>query len=313
MKIKKMNNRGQIFTIIAILIISLMFVSFELFSFIHERNVVKTRVSTMNNFLFSIEENLERQMYISGFRILFLAENEITSNGVYIDIEDFFNEAFFNGTVNGDSNNSILLGATYSDLISSLNQKSSKINVDIVLTNTTIDVSQEDPWFVKFTMTSDFTMEDKEDLARWDKQQIISALIPVVGFEDPTYIVNSYAMLSRKIIQTPYERNYISGTDVTNLLSHVNNGYYAANSFAPSFLNRLEGNFSADENGIESFVEIPELSQQGLPVSTKSVVDYIYFSSDNPTYYSVSGMPSWFKIDSEDNHTTKYNVGGLIS
>ena len=312
-KNKKMNKRGQIFTIISILLISLMFVSFELFSFIHERNVVKTRVSTMNNFLYSIEQNLERQMYISGFRILFLAENEITSTGEYIDVEDFFNAAFFNGTVNGDSNNSILVGATYDDIIFSLNEKSKKINVDIVLTNSSISITQEDPWFVKFTMTSDFIMQDKGDLAKWNKQQVISAFIPVEGFEDPIYTVNSYARVSRKISQTLYEGNYATDSDITNLLSHFDNNYYAANPSAPNFLKRLEGNLSANENGIESFVDTSEFSQQGISILTKSDIDYIYFSSNNPTYYSVSGMPSWFNIDSEDDHLTKYNVTELIS
>lgn len=308
-----MNKKGQIFSLITILIISLTFISFELFSFIQERNVIKTRVSTMNNFLYSIEENLERQMYISGFRILFLAEDEITSTGNYVNVDTFFNEAFFNETVNGDPNKSILIGATYDDLIYSLNQKAKKINVDIILSNAFINVTQDNPWFVKFTMTSDFIMQDKGDLAQWEKQQVISAFIPVVGFEDPIYTVNTYARISRKISQTPYEGNYVDGTNVTNLLFHIDNGHYAANPSAPSFLKRLEGDFSADENGIESFVEIPEISQQGISTLTKSNIDYIYFSLENPSSYSVSGMPSWFRIDSQDNHSEKYNVSGLIS
>ena len=294
------SKKAQLFSILAILIISLMFLSFELFSFIHQKNVIKTRVSTMDSFLYSIEQNLERQIYISGFRILFLAEHHITSTGTYINVDDFFNEAFFNGTVNNISNN-ILLGATYSDLINSLNQKASKINVDITLSNTFINISQDDPWHVKFSLVSDFIMQDKGNLAKWEKQQVLSAFIPIEGLEDPLYIVNGYAKVYRTINQTPYEGSYGS-----NLLSHVNNGYYATNSFAPSFLNRLEGNLSADENGIESFVNLLEFSQQGIPVLEKSCIDYIYFSSNNPSYYPVAGMPSWFRIDYEDGHQEKY-------
>ncbi len=151
-------------------------------------------------------------------------------------------------------------------------------------------------------------MQDREDLARWEKQQIITAFIPVEGFEDPIYIINTYAKISRNINQTPYEGNYVVGGDATNLSSHVDNGYYAANSFAPSFLRRLEGDTSADVNGIESFVNIPELSTQGIPTSTKTNIDYIYFSTNNPAYTSVPGMPLWFNIDSIDNHSTKYNT-----
>ena len=74
-----------------------MFISFELFSLIHERGVIRTRVSTMDSFLNSVEDNLEKQIYIAGFRIIFLAENYVVDTGKYIgetgnytSIDDFF-------------------------------------------------------------------------------------------------------------------------------------------------------------------------------------------------------------------------------
>jgi hypothetical protein len=300
-------KKGQLFSILAILILSLMFLSYELYSYLNERQVVETRVSTMESFLNSVEENLARQMYIVGFRILFLATAHITSTGEYVDVDSFFNEAFFNGTIGGEEND-FLLGATYNDLVDSLNEKGNNINVEIVLSNTSISVSQSDPWFVNFSMISDFVMEDKEGLARWERKQIISGMIPVVGLEDPVYAVNSYSKISRKISRTIYEGNYANGTDVTNLLSHVNNNYYAANPDAPSYLDRLEGNFSADPEGIESFVNLGEFSSQGIPIYSKSCVDHIYFSDDNPGSSPVSGMPSWFRID--NSHLAKYNLTG---
>ena len=259
----------------------------------------------MDSFLNSVEKNLERQMYISGYRIIFLAENKITTSGNYINVNNFFNEAFFNGTINGVSDD-ILIGATYNDLNNSLNQKAKKINVEVKLKNSFINISQDDPWNVKFTLVSDFIMQDKENIAKWEKQQIISAFIPVTEFEDPVYVVNTYAKISRKIKTTPYEGNYVNGGDFTNLIEHVSNGYYSANADAPSFLKRLEGSFSSDENGIESFVYIPEISAQGISVSDKSLIDHIYFSSNNPSYSAVSGMPAWFKID--DAHKAKYQI-----
>jgi len=298
------NKRGQIFTILAIILISLMFLSFELFSFLHQTKSTKTRVSTMDSFLSSIEENFARQIYISGFRILFLAENQITSTGNYINVNDFFQEAFFNGTVNGVENNSILMGATYEDITESLTNKARKINVNITLENSNLTVTQNDPWNVNVTLISKFIMSDREELARWEKNQIITSLIPITFFEDPIFTINSYAQISRKINQTIYEGNYT----ISNLNTHLNNGYYAANPNAPSFLKRLEGNLTSDINGIESFVYIPDFTAQGIPTYDKSVVDYIYFSSQNPPAHTVSGMPSWFKIDSTDNHTEKYGV-----
>jgi len=297
-----MHKRGQVFTVLAIVIILLMFVSFEIFSIIHERQAIRTRVSTMDSFLHSIEKNLERQMYISGFRILFLAENEITTSAEYIDVEEFFNEGFFNGTVNGIPND-ILIGATYEDLINSVNDKANKINAEVKMSDYVFEIGQDDPWHVKFSISFDFVMSDLQDLAKWEKTQNITAFIPIAGFQDPIYILNTGAQVSRTINQTIYEGNYVNAGDVTNLSLHVEKGYYAANSNAPSFLNRLEGNFTGDVNGIESFVKIPELPGS---VETKTCIDYFYFSSSNPSASTVTGMPSWFRID--DGHKIKYQI-----
>ncbi|MFQ5531802.1 MAG: hypothetical protein ACE5ES_04265, partial [Candidatus Nanoarchaeia archaeon] len=182
-----------------------------------------------------------------------------------------------------------------------------KINVNIFVNNPSINVTQTDPWNVNFTLTMNFSMQDKEGLALWNKKQTISSLIPIEGFEDPTFIVNSLARISRKINQTIHEENYAPGGDVTNLLDHVNKGYYAENIDAPSFLKRLEGDLTADVNGIESFVNTPEFSVQGLPVdSTKSVIDHVYFDTQGSFGSTVPGMPSWFKID--NSHRSKYGV-----
>lgn len=297
---------------IAVFLIILSFLSFEFFAFLQENKSVKTRVATMDSFLGSVEENLERQIYISSFRILFLAESEIVSTGGYIiDIDDFFQEAFFNGTVNGVPETSVLPGATYDDLIDSLNDKATNINVDISLNNSKLYVLQSDPWNLNVTLVSDFLMTDKGDLARWEKVQMISAMIPITFFEDPIFTVNSLARISRKINRTIYDGNYVVGGDISNLEDHVDKGYYSANVNAPSFLMRLEGDLSPDPNGIESFVNIPELSAQGITTFSKTTVDYIYFSTNYPIHYGVTGMYSWFRIDSNDNHFVKYNVTGI--
>ena len=249
-------------------------------------------------------------MYIAGFRILFLAENEITSKGVYVsNLSRFFDEAFFNGTVNGVANNTILTGATYSDLVSSVNTKGAKINVDISMTNSSLVVTQSDPWNVNLTLVSDFVMEDREELAKWEKKQRISVLIPITFFEDPLFTINSLARISKKFSITPYEGAYSVGGVPTGLVDHFDKSYYAANPKAPSFLKRLEGDLSPDTNGVESFVKKSEFSAQGLGIFDKTSIDYIYFdSSSNPASHGVTGMPSLFKIDGIDDHDIKYGV-----
>ena len=73
-----LGKKGQVFTLVFILIVTFVFVSFEIYTFISQSDSVKYRVNTMNTFLNSIEKNLEGQLYVSGYRIIFLAETEIT-------------------------------------------------------------------------------------------------------------------------------------------------------------------------------------------------------------------------------------------
>ncbi|MFH1586107.1 MAG: hypothetical protein ABIB79_05050 [archaeon] len=306
----KMNHKAQIFSMLVLLLIGLMFISVELFSFLHERGVIRTRVSTMDTFLKSIEDNLDKQVYISGYRIMFLAGNYIVDTGVYLGddiyytsadpVFQFFNESFLNGSVAGVEQPLLF---TYSQLADSIVEKGEKMNLDIIFQDPPelISITQNNPWFVNFSVAFNLTMEDRENLASWNRFQVVSAYVPVTGFRDPIYNVETYNKVERLIQKTPY-----TVWNVGNLNAHVTNGYYSNNTDAPSFLKRLVGNLSSDPNGIESFVIRPDLSTQGIPTQDKSCVDYTYFGvQENGN--AVSGMPGWFLID--DAHRSIYCLG----
>lgn len=305
MKIK--NKKGQTFTIIAIFLIVFLFVSVEFFSDIHKRRVIRTRVETMDNFLFSIETNIQRQLYIFGYRTIFLANEQITQTGNYINVESFFNESFFNGSVNGEEKE-LMIGARYRDIVDSAQSKASKINSNVTFSNTSIKIDQIDPWNIRITLSTYIEMFDLSELAEWRKQENYTIFVPVIGFEDPIYLVNTNSLVSHKINKTIYDGNYINNSDISNLLDHLDKGYYSYESDAPSYLDRLEGNLDPDVNGIESLVDVSKLSLQGIQTYDKSVVDHVYFSLENPLTTGVSGMPSWFKVDID--HKIKYNISG---
>lgn len=312
MDIKMKNKKGQIFTILAITLIVLMFLSIQVYSHYRDKEAIKDRVKSMDSFLHSLENNLERQGYISGFRIIFLANSEkILNDGYLTSVQDFFEEAFFNGTVDG-TYKEVMLGATLDDIVASVNDKARKINVNISMKNTNISVSQEDPWNVKFVITSNFVMEDLQGLAKWEKTQNITAYIPVTGFEDPVYLRNS-GKLSKKINQTIFEGYYNVSGDLMNLSEHIQKGYFANNTDAPSFLKRLVGDLTPDPNGIESFVDTNNLSNSGVditqfdPTGTKTTIDYLYFNKSITIAGStIPGVPSIFRID--DGHKARYQL-----
>lgn len=306
-----LNKRGMFFTLLAIVLVSVFIVSYTIVSNLSERKIVQKRVDTLSDFVSLSEEDLSRKIYISGYRIIFLLEKEILETGEFIDdVDSSFQEAFFNGSLGGVQQD-LMTGATLSDILYypefGLVEKAAKINADVDLANPTISVSQEDPWNVKIVFTADIFIEDKSDLALWNKTLTVVSYVPIQNFGDPFYAVNTNSLVFNNFTKTPYS-SFVSGSDVSNLLQHATSSYYFASTNAPSFLNRLEGSSVADANGIESLVNLAELSSKGISVQQKSVVDYIYFSSSNPGSCTVSpaGMPSWFRLDS--NHTSVYQV-----
>jgi hypothetical protein len=307
------NKRGMFFIFVAIVLLTISLASLTIFSEIKNRESVVSRIGSMNNFVFSLEEDLDRKLFITGFRIIFLHEKRIVDSGNYIvNVSASFKEAFFNGTIEGSSTSdedTLLAGVKYQDIIDDLNENANKLSLRVNFSDPVVSITQDDPWNVKVILEGFMFVEDIGGLAYWNKSVRVESLIPTENFEDPLYIVNTNARVVPKISQTPYS-NFVVGSDVTKLSDHLENMYYLASNESPSFLQRLEGDISAHEQGVESLVDLDALSAQGLSIEDKSIVDHIYFSGSNPSANAVSGMPFWFKLDSA--HHDLYNVSGII-
>ncbi|NQU34065.1 MAG: hypothetical protein HQ521_12590 [Bacteroidetes bacterium] len=301
------NKKAVFFTLLTISLLSLFILSYSIYSTVERQESISKRIKTMNNFVFLVEEDLQRQLYISGFRIIFLIENEIVNTGTYIsNVNTSFQEGFYNGTISGVPNE-IMNDVTFQGIIIKINEKASKINIHVNLSNPEIEITQKDPWNVKINFSANLFITDNEDLANWNKTYTKEINIPVKGFADPLYIVNTNSLISNIINQTPYT-TFVSGTNVANLTSHLNNPYYKASTSAPSFLDRLEGKTTPNTYGIESLVYIPDLPS--FAIKSKSVVDHIYFSTSSPSTNQIQGMPSWFLLDVD--HQDDYGVEGII-
>lgn len=309
----KKNKKAFLFTILIILLLYIFLISYGIYYIHEDKTSVKKRIETLDSFVFSVEEDLSRQLYASGFRMIFAIQTEIINTGNYIEnYNSSFQELFFNGNLNGNYED-IMTGINLNDIINTLNYKANKVSAIVDFNNVELIVSQESPWEVKFNLVGDLIISDKGNVALWNKSKGFSAYVPITGFEDPVYFVNTNGLVINKLNKTIFDY-FVDGEDVSNLNEHLVKSYYIHSNLAPSFLNRLEGNFSANENGIESFVYLPKLSNIGIPVLKKSVIDYIYFSETNPTAYNIKGMPSWFSIDDENSERLDlYGVRELIT
>ncbi|MEK6894092.1 MAG: hypothetical protein AABX10_01380 [Nanoarchaeota archaeon] len=303
-----MNRKGIFFTLIVIAAVSLFLISYTFYRNYSDRTATHDRISSLNTFIFSIEENLERQIFISGFRSLFIMQTESVENGVYIqNVNNSLNELFFNGTYNS-LQQPIMIGATFDDIQEDIQQKANKVNAYITLSNPSIYITQSDPWYVDVILAVNVNAQDQGNLVTWNKTQIYTSKIPIKNFEDPVYLLNTGGVITNKIERTPFT-SFSNGSSVSNLNNHTSSRYYKSSIQAPSYLNRLQGSNAASEFGIESLVYIPQLSNQGITIQDKSIVDYIYFSSSFPISCRITGTPNWFKIDLP--HIADYNLTGL--
>jgi len=90
-------------------------------------------------------------------------------------------------------------------------------------------------------------------------------------------------------------------------------GYYShfENVSGPNLLQRLEGDLSESTNGMETFVNIPDLQAWGIPVKTSQIsLAYLYFRDETHTGTSVRGLPGWFRINS--TYAARYNLTELM-
>jgi len=295
-----LGKKAMVFTLVTITILSIFAASYGAYSLIKDRTSINKRISTLNNFVNSVETDLPRQLYVSGYRAIFTLNKEILDTNSYIDdVNASVNELIRSGTLDGVTKN-LTQDTKFSAIQTTLSNNAKKINAEIELLNPRIEITQDDPWNLKFTLNITLNITDKSGLASWNREASIISYIPTFNLVDPLYSIGTQGKVTNKVNQTPYET-----FDVTSLTSHFQNSYYKASTSAPSYLNRMEGNFSADPNGVESMVYPQVLTDAGLTVKQKSVIDYIYFSSSNPASQTIPGINNLI-LDNE--HMADYDL-----
>jgi hypothetical protein len=301
---RKMNKKGIFFTLLTIAILALFLITYSISNVAKQRESLKNRVETLNNFVFSVQDDLQRKMYISGYRAILCYEKYLTNSDkdkFIIDTNASFTELFFEGELY-DIPQELMVGATpleggatYEYIEKEIKERGDKSNIGIEFNKaqTSVKMTQDDPWNVKVTLTTNLSIKDKGGLAEWNKILIVSAYIPIENFNDPIYYKNTNNYLNPKFIRNPNFSVEGSSTDVINNITYqINNQLYISHTNAPSFLDRFEGDLeSSSPNGIESFV--------GNVITRKtdrSSVDYIYFRDGASSYCPIGGF-EWLKLD----------------
>ncbi|MBI3034154.1 hypothetical protein HYY72_03260 [Candidatus Woesearchaeota archaeon] len=274
-----------------------------------DRTVTETRITSMNDFAKSVQNDLQRGLYITGFRAI-ISMDAYASNGTFLNSSQAsFREAVINGSINGQPME-LMKDTTFANWTAGISTKSKELDIYTNITADSITIRQQDSWTLLIESNITINITDSLNTATWHINKTVTTTISIIGLEDPLFTLNTQGMVSRTINSTQYEGAYTSLNDTTSLKAHIDNHYYA-NSTGPSFLMRLEGNYASSAYGIESIVNIPELQQSGAPQYQRSMVDYKYFGNLTTTglYKIANTYENWLILD--NSSLDKYQARSL--
>lgn len=318
MAITLWESRGGIFySLTAIILLSFLMYALSTsttYTYQQEMFVAKNRIQAMNTLLEDLERDMQRAVYITGFRALLAMQQDIVAEGeFFVDSSETLIEAFLNGTIHGVETE-LMTDSTFPDWTAKMQQEAEKGRLDLQFEILDMTVSQVEPWNVRVEVISRIMLTDNLGTAKWDTVKTVAGDVSIIGLEDPLYLVNSEARVTNTFRQSPYEGDFTSGADTTNLKAHIDASYYIASASAPNYLMRLEGNLSDSPHGIESLVNLLKFHAQGLDTYDRSAVDYIYFDTidlSEDTFKIQDTYVSWFRLDNTSNHLETYQVTDL--
>jgi len=306
----KSKKKAMFFTLIALMLVSSLIVTFTFttqYRYFTRMKVVETRAMTMNNFIHNVERDMERALYISGFRAIVSIDNYIITNGSYVDdIGEAFQEVIINGTLYGQEQ-LLMRNQTITDWSDKITDKATEAGLVVDMDVYGINMEHVSPWLIEVSATMNFSLTDTANTAEWERTCIeISNNIELDGFEDPLFAMNTGGKISRTI-----ERTNITVWDRDTLYDQLRFRFYRPSISAPSFLMRLANNLSASPYGIESLVDTNELLIYGQGAENdSSAVDYLYWNGGGVNNSYIDGITNdgnpYFKLDQE--HVVYYNV-----
>jgi len=303
------NKRAYFYTIIGVMLIVmlLLLMDFRIDTEVEQSSEATiSRVIAMDLLLDDLQKDIDRAVYITGFRALTGVVDYVIESGNYIDdSEQRLREAFENGTVYGEQL-TVLVNSSMSDWITKIIQLSEQRGFNLSLSINRVNFSMKSPWKVAVSTNLSVQLTDFSNTASWKTTIGSQQDISIVNFEDPVYMIMSFGRVFN-VINVSNITDFVVGNDTTNLKFHINHSLYISSELAPDFLMRLEGNFSSSQFGIESLVYLPEFSQQELPVYERSCVDYLYACGCNESLYIVNDTyESWFRLD--EQHLAVYQA-----
>jgi len=191
------NKKGIFFTFMSILLVTALMLAFSSDVYITSKNrlpVVKSRIKTADNYLWSIEgAYLKNALYVSSYSAMESLTSYINqTTGLLMNEAELnikFKEAVLNGTIDGSSLGN-MQGNTFIYRLEEMEEISQNTlhiatnfnkdyeNIDIILFQDETTV----PWQVAVNLTLDFSVN--AEIALWNKTDDVSIIFSIRDFQE---------------------------------------------------------------------------------------------------------------------------------
>ncbi|MEM5772671.1 MAG: hypothetical protein QXL86_00360 [Candidatus Aenigmatarchaeota archaeon] len=192
-------NKGLVYSFIALLLvlpsILLIIAYFNTFRVEGENYVSKVRAENMKNFYSSLIADVKRSLKISTFRAILYATQNITESGKPLtNVDEKIAEMIHKGTLDGidvpsltsePCNTVNCWKENYTALANSLGYN---LNIKIL----SISIKPYDSWNINSSITMEIELKDENMKMRIKRNVTESSIVPITGFEDPLYVLNTY-------------------------------------------------------------------------------------------------------------------------
>jgi hypothetical protein len=298
-----------------------------------EQMTVKFEGIELANYADSIALDVPRVLEIASKRAIVAVIDYSDTNGVGVnDSEGELQSLVLNNSFSNTQEAPIMLNSSFANWINSTQQIGQNHGFVANITVRNLRINYTDPFTVNFSIELYANITDRIGSMRLERAYNATTVVPIEGFTDPIYPLNTRGLVERTIRKANMT---INTTTAVSLM--INNSWYVNNSDAPSFLERLQGcTYPLDaahhcsgkypNMGIESFVYLPELINHTCTGSlcpqvkpNATMVDHMYFNATTgtPPYvpgYNVTGVTNvaydWFRMDPIHNNTYVVRICG---
>lgn len=305
-----MNKKGFTYIITVSLLVAVLigvFLTTQGNPFVEGQQSQQIRITLMNDFVKNINQDMERSMFIAGYRSMISLEDEIARSGEFFnDTNQAFVEPFQEGTIEGRAI-SVMEDSSINDYIERVNEIGSRLGLVVDVTVDNISLEQISPWDLEVELFAVINITDTRDLAEWHYEKTFLTRFPITNLRDPLYSIYTDNRLGNTIV----ESNYTWGdAGLEGLARHIEDNHYIHTTQAPSFIGRFENDMSPSEFGIESLVDIRVISDQNIVVyPQRSKIDWQYFNDEGINLRcDFTGLSSEYNLVLPEDTLPRYNL-----